>query len=140
MSSDNITAKIAEGVAAELHYIHQQAFNDAQRWFIAELRRLADAAQGSGQRDILRDGAKALTSLIPSDKVRTRYAIYLDHFEAKLAGRDSALAPETVEERAAAANGTMDATPINGSGITLKSLSEVEADIAAMFAPSSEDE
>ena len=60
--------------------------------------------------------------------------------EAKLAGRDPALAPETVEERAAAANGTMDATPINGSGITLKSLSEVEADIAAMFAPSSEDE
>lgn len=135
MSSDNITAKIAEGVAVKLHYIHQQAFNDAQRWLIAELRRLADASQGIGQRDILYDGVKALANLIPSDKPRARYAIYLDHFEAKLAGRDPTLAPETAEERAAAANGTMDATAINGSGIKLNSLVEMEADIAAMFAP-----
>lgn len=116
----DIQAKIAEGIALGLHDEHKRAFHDAQRWFVAELTRLR-ANQATG--DVALPGIAAaideLTSKLTVDRELHRYAIYLDAFDARLGNERPRLLPITVDERLAAALGTLDASQASRDGAVL---------------------
>ena len=127
--ADDIQAKITEGIALGLHLEHKRAFHDAQRWLLAELERklaeeMADEAF-PGNTDTtqrLLDIASAkIDKLTPQDRELHRYAIYLDAFDARLGNGNERprLLPITVDERLAAALGTLDASQASRDGAVL---------------------
>lgn len=113
-----------EEFQGRLHWAHTSAFNEGQRWLVGELRKLANARDLIRDRETLAAAANELDKLIVDDVRRSRYAVYLDHFEAAAKRESATLAPSTLEERVSAAAGTMDATPAGAEGPRLLSIRE----------------
>lgn len=120
--ADDIQAKIAEGIALGLHLEHKRAFHDAQHWFVAELTRLrANQATPEPALPGIDVAINELTSKVVVDRELHRYAIYLDAFDARLGNGSERprLLPITVDERLAAALGTLDASQASRDGAVL---------------------
>lgn len=126
----DIQVKIAEGIALGLHYEHKRAFHEAQRWLLAELERKLDEEmadedmppdRSDATRRLLDIATTKIRNLTPQDRELHCYAIYLDAFEARLGNGQERprLLAITVEERLAAALGTLDASQAGRDGAVL---------------------